>query len=134
MSRSHSALGLGLALSFMVALVATAASPVAAASLTPGYDAIPPVLPGNVGSTGYEAGRISELGDHITLAGTERDAADLPVTVVMSVWACGNGGFRETCATTPGQTFSQPITLNLYEVDSSGANPALGDLILTTTQ
>ena len=137
LSRPHSGLVLGLVLSFVFGLLATVASPASpasAADLTPGYDAIPTVLPGNVGSTGYEAGRVSELGDHITLAGTERDAADLPVTVVMSVWACGNGGFRETCSTTPGQTFDQPITLNLYEVDSSGPNPALGDLILTKTQ
>jgi hypothetical protein len=118
----------------MLTLAATGTSRVAAANVTPGYDAIPTVLPGNVGSTGYEAGRVSELGDHITLAGTERDAADLPVTVVMSVWACGNGGFRETCATTPGQTFDQPITLNLYNVDNSGPNPALGSLVLSRTQ
>jgi hypothetical protein len=126
----------GLRLAFagtaLAAALALAAGPAAAAS-NPGYNSIPATLPGNVISVGFEATSTSEFGDLITLGGTDRARADLPVTVVMSIWACQRGG-EATCDTTPGAIFNQPLTLTIYNVNNAGAIPAAGTQVLQTTQ
>jgi len=35
--------------------------------------------------------------------------------------------------TTPGTGFDHPVTINIYEVDNSGADPAVGPLIVSKT-
>ena len=120
------------AIAAVAAALALAAAPAAAAS-DPGYNNIPATLPPNVVSLGFEATSTSELGDLITLGGTDRARADLPVTVVMSIWACQHGGM-DTCSTTPGAIFNQPLTLTIYTVDNSGTVPAAGTVVLQTTQ
>jgi hypothetical protein len=120
------------AIAAVAAALAFAATPAAAAS-DPGYNNIPATLPGNVVSVGFEATSTSEFGDLITLGGTDRARADLPVTVVMSIWACQHGGM-DTCSTTPGAIFNQPLTLTIYNVNTSGAVPAAGTVVLQTTQ
>lgn len=128
------AIGVKLTLGSTMAVLALAvvAGPAAAAS-PPVYNSIPDTLPGNVVSVGFQATSTSEFGDYITFGGTERARANLPVTVVMSIWACQTGGM-DTCATTPGATFAQPLTLTIYAVDHSGAVPATGTQLLQTTQ
>jgi len=84
----------------------------------------------NVRSQCFECDRVSEFGDEVTLA----PGARLPttVTVTMSSWACQSfaGGI---CTTTPGATFSVPITLTLYAVNT--AAPTLpGPIIAQVTQ
>ncbi|MBI2776634.1 MAG: right-handed parallel beta-helix repeat-containing protein [Chloroflexi bacterium] len=83
------------------------------------YDAIPAALPGNVVSLGFEATSTSEFGDLVRLAPGPRQADS--VDVVMSSWGCETGAWSTAdCVTTPGATFSHPITLNIYATDTAG--------------
>jgi hypothetical protein len=89
------------------------------------YDNIPAPLPPNVPSLGYQATQTAEFGGLIQFAGSGRGLTQ--VTLVMSDWAL---------ASTYGSlspTWNHPITLNLYNVDNSGATPAPGSLIATQT-
>jgi hypothetical protein len=93
------------------------------------YDSTVSPQPGNLPSVGAEAYAFNELGDGITFAGTARVAKT--VTVTMSSWGCQTGSwYSNNCVTTPGTTFSLPITLNIYAAGS----PAPGALIATRTQ
>lgn len=94
------------------------------------YDNIPTPQPGNVPSVAYEANAIFEWGGQIQLAGTARQ--NPTITVLMSSWGCQSGHwYSGDCVTAPGATFSEPITLNVYNVGPGGS---VGSLIATTTQ
>ena len=114
-----------------VAALALTSGPTLAA-VPPVFSNIPTALPGNVGSVGFEATSTTELGDLIELGPGTRSSQDVPVTVVLSVWACEKGG-NATCVTTPGSTWSQPLTLTIYSVDHSGPVPAVGATVLSVT-
>ena len=91
------------------------------------YNDIPgPLLPPNVPSVGYQATQTSEFGDLIQFGGTDRSLT--VATLVFSDWALASTFLSES------PTWSHPITINLYNVDNSGANPAPGTLIDTQTQ
>lgn len=90
------------------------------------YNAIPDPLPTNVVSLGYQATSTSEFGDHIQFAPGPRSL--LNVTVTLSNWA----KFSDH-PTYGAAGFSVPMTFNLYAVDNSGANPAVGGLIGSQT-
>lgn len=92
------------------------------------YDSIPTTLPSNSPSLGYQATRTSAFGDKVTFAGTDRHLVQAAVT--LSSWACETGS-GATCVTTPGATFSHPITLNIYNVAGDGT---VGSLIGSKTQ
>jgi hypothetical protein len=94
------------------------------------YSSIPSPLPPNVVSLGYQATQTSEFGDLIQLAGTGRVLTH--VTLAMSDWALASDWPSFPGST--GPAWSHPLTLNLYTVDNSGANPAPGTLIATRTQ
>jgi len=117
----------------VVAGLATAAAIAMPAGATPPtvvYDNIPSPQPGNVPSVAYEANGISEWGGQIQLAGTARQ--NPTITVLMSSWGCQAGHwYSSDCSTTPGATFSEPITLNVYNVGGGGA---VGSLVATSTQ
>src|SRR5438132_2016954 len=81
------------------------------------YDSLPNPLPGNVPSQGFECCSASEFGDHVRIAPIPTPTLTSAV-VTMSSWACESGGFQ-TCVTTPGSTFTHPITLNIYRVDNT---------------
>ena len=107
-----------------------AAQPAGAAG-TVAYDNIPSSIPGNVSSLGYQATSTQEFGDEVNLA-----TSGTPLTsarVLMSSWGCQTGG-GATCVTTPGATFSHPITFNVYAVNNPGPNPTVGALLTTKTQ
>ncbi|MEO6398550.1 MAG: hypothetical protein ABIP13_08790, partial [Tepidiformaceae bacterium] len=94
------------------------------------YSSIPATLPGNVTSLAFEGTQASEFGDRVSfVAGSGTTLGS--VTVVLSSWGC-QAGFWQTgnCSTTPGATFTHPITLNLYQ--AGGTLP--GALIATQTQ
>ena len=93
------------------------------------YDSIPAPLPPNVPSLGYQATQTSEFGDLIQFAGTRRLQR---VTLVMSDWALASD--YPSFPGSAGPTWNHPLTLNLYNVDNSGPNPAPGTLIATRTQ
>jgi parallel beta helix pectate lyase-like protein len=112
------------------ALAAPAATAVASSPTV--YNSIPGSLPGNVLSQPFQAQQTSEFGDLVTLAPGSRNA--LSVDVIMSSWGCQTGGWStDDCLTTPGATFTHPITLNLYDVNNSGALPEPGALIASQT-
>ena len=91
------------------------------------YDSIPTPLPPNVPSLGYQATQTAEFGDNIQLAGANRTAGT--VTVTMSNWA-----LYSNYPTMNALGYMHPITLNIYTVDHSGTNPALGSKIKSITQ
>jgi len=94
------------------------------------YNNIPSPQPGNVASEAFEAQSASEFGGQIQLAGTER--SNPTVTVLMSSWGCQSGHwYSRDCSTTPRATFSEPITLNVYNLGSGGA---VGSLFTSVTQ
>jgi hypothetical protein len=94
------------------------------------YDSTVTPLPGNVPSVGAEAYSFTELGDEVTFADNTRTLRQ--VTVTLSSWGCQAGHwFTADCSTTPGATFSLPITFNVY---APGANNTAGALIASTTQ
>jgi len=117
----------------VAATLALVAAPAMAAGPT-AYRNIPSTIAGNIGSIAFQARSISEFGDLIQLGGTERSSAKLPVTVVMSIWACETGG-DVTCDTTPGAAWNQDLTLTIYAADTTGAVPvAVVPALLTKTQ
>ncbi len=80
------------------------------------YNSIPSPLPGNVASEGPEAYAFSALGDGFTLAGAPGGTLGV-ITVILSSWGCQTGAwYTNNCVTSPGATFSQPITINVYSV------------------
>lgn len=95
------------------------------------YNSIPSPLPGNVSSLGFEATSTDQFGDRIVFsAGTGRKLVS--ATQTMSSWGCESGHWTTgDCLTTPGATFSHPITLTIYNV---GVGNTPGSVIGTVTQ
>ncbi len=94
------------------------------------YDTVPHPTPSNVVSLGYAATSTSEFGDQVAFAPGPRRLRE--ITVLMSSWGCESGAwYSADCSTTPGATFSHPITVNVYAV---GPGAAVGALLATTTQ
>lgn len=106
-----------------------ACAPVAAGAAVI-YDSIPGPLPGNVPSLGYQATQTAEFGDLIQFGAAGRKLQS--VTLVMSDWALASDW--PSFPGSGGPTWSHPLTLNLYNVDNTGPNPAPGTLIATRTQ
>jgi hypothetical protein len=92
------------------------------------YDSIIDPNPGNLPSVGFEATQGYQVGNLVHFGGTARTLND--VVVQMSSWACQTGA-GATCLTTPGTTFNEPITLNIFQV-GNGITP--GALISSSTQ
>jgi hypothetical protein len=99
-----------------------------------GYDSIPQPLPGNLPSWGFEATGTSEFGNQITFGGPSGANHVGSVEVTMSSWGCETGHWITfDCSTTPGSSFTEPITLTLYNPPAAGS--ALpGSKIATVTQ
>jgi hypothetical protein len=123
---------LAVAAALVTATLTIAIVPALAASPTV-FRNIATTLPGNVPSEAFQATSTSEFGDLIQLGAGERSSANLPVTVVMSSWACQRGG-DASCSTDPGATWDQPLTLTIYNVNNDAAVPAAGTVVLQTTQ
>ena len=81
------------------------------------YDSTPAgALPGNIPSLGPEAYAFGSLGDKVTFANGPRKLTNVVVT--LSSWVCQQGTwFDKNCWTKPGATFSQPITLTIWNAD-----------------
>ena len=78
-------------------------------------------------SIAYAARSTAENGDLIAFTGTKRRLASM--TVTLEAFAK-----RSEYPTWPAGVWQTPITLKLYTVDRSGANPAPGDLIVSNTK
>jgi hypothetical protein len=101
------------------------------------FDNTTAVLPTNLASVGYQATQTAEFGAQVQFAGTARKLST--ATVTMSSWACQSGdwnvpfGTAGACVTTtPGATYSVPITFNVYA--NAAAALAHGPTIATKTQ
>jgi hypothetical protein len=123
-----------LALAAIIAAIFAFVSPAGAATtLATVYNSSTQPLPGNFPSVGAEATNFSEFGDAITLAGTQRHLNTVVVT--MSSWACQIGAWNTgDCASAPKSTFSQDVTLNIYDSPANASGVVLpGALIETMT-
>lgn len=77
------------------------------------YDSVPNPLPSSTPSLGFEAQQTAEFGAKVQFAPGERVFDN--VKVVMNSWACESGQWEQmNCTTTPGATFQQELTLNIY--------------------
>ncbi len=101
------------------------------------YTSIPSPLPPHVISEGPEAYAFSEIGDGLIFTpGSNRLVTK--VTVILDDWACTSGhwynpaGTADSCVTTPGATFSQPVTLHIYTVNPT-VPPSAGTLLASQT-
>ncbi|HEV3309753.1 MAG TPA: hypothetical protein VG815_04470 [Chloroflexota bacterium] len=122
-----------LALSVLVPLVGVPFRGTAQASSTVIYTSIPSPLPDNLPSLGFQSAHTSEFGNQVNFGGSDR-VLDT-VTVTLSSQACQTGG-GSTCVTTPGATFSEPVTFNIYNPPTTGPGgtyPAPGSMIATQT-
>ena len=104
-----------------IAAVMLLSMPVASAATETIFDYIPSPLPDNVASYSYESWGVAEAGDGISFSTSGPQTLD-NAKVVVSSWACqtGTGWAADNtvpCVTTPGSTFTMPITLNLYTPD-----------------
>ena len=94
------------------------------------YDSTVSPLPPNQPSVGFLAQHAAEFGDKVTFAGTTRSLTD--VTVTLSTHGCQSGqGNLPNCLTTPGATFSWPITFTIY---GAPAGDAVGPVLAQVTQ
>jgi hypothetical protein len=96
------------------------------------YNSIPSPLPGNLPSLGYQATQTTEFGNEITTVRPNSPEKLKSFSVTMSSWACETGSATDgTCAiNNKGDTFREPITLNLYNASTGGVP---GSLIATQT-
>ena len=94
------------------------------------YDSLISPIPGSLESTSFGGTGATEYGNQIVFGGSARVLDNVVVT--LDSFACQTGsGFTTSCASTPGATFTEPVTLNVYNV---GANNAVGSLIVSETQ
>jgi hypothetical protein len=112
-------------LSILVALVATFALAGSASAAPAGglrtsviYSSlVSSPLHGNMPSVGAEAYAVNEFGNAVTFSASKSRSLS-SVVVTMSSWGCQSGHWTSgDCLTTPGATFSVPITFNLYAAD-----------------
>jgi hypothetical protein len=106
--RRSMAVSIGLAAAILpvtsVFAATTASSNVLYNSLVPS--------PGNLPSVGFEATQASQFGNEIKLT---RSAKAATVVVTMDSWGCQSGTWTaDTCSTTAGSKFNEPITLNIF--------------------
>src|SRR5579862_2703960 len=80
------------------------------------YNSLVP-SPGNLPSVGFEATQAAQFGNEITLT---RSAKAATVVVTMDSWGCQSGSWTDdTCSTTPGSKFNEPITLNIFHAPAT---------------
>jgi hypothetical protein len=76
------------------------------------YDSLPDPLPVSLTSQNFQARRAAEFGQQIQFAGTDR-ALDV-VTIGMVTWGYYSKYFQ---VGTPGDSWTHPVTLNVYAVN-----------------
>ena len=74
-------------------------------------------------SLGAEAYSFRELGNAVTFSPSQNRSLS-SVVVTMSSWGCQAGHWTTgDCLTTPGATFSEPITFNVYTANGTTLTP-----------
>jgi len=110
------------------AIVAATAITAGSASAAIVFNNLPKPKQGNVPSLGFESDSVSEMGAQVDFGHATTPTS---VSVEMASWACGNLQGGRACETTPGATFTWPMTLNIYNV---GAKNQPGSLIKSVTE
>jgi hypothetical protein len=129
--RARPLVALLLACAAVLGLTATTASASVPRSVL--YTSTAPGV-GNIPSVGVEAYSFNQIGDEVLL---RRVAKLKSVWVQLSDWACQSGSWDQgNCATTPGATFTTPITLNIYRASTTDSNGVTtpGPLLATVTK
>ena len=112
----------------VLSLIAVAAGMLHAQTI---YTSIPVPVPIQVQAIGPEGYGFAELGDGLIFTvGTGR-LLDT-VKVILSTQACQSGTVQSGCVSTPGFSFNQSITVNIYPV-LPGSPPQPGALLATKT-
>jgi hypothetical protein len=93
-----------------LAHAATPATPAIPSSVV--YESTPVKGTVSIPSEGPEAYSFNQIGNEVILR--PHSAAIRHISVTMVSWACQNGSWDSGCSTTPGATFTTPITLDLY--------------------
>lgn len=116
------------AIGILVAICCAAIVPSVASAGTV-YNNFPSPPEKNLPSVGFEATSTSEFGGEVGLpALTAR--RNPTITVGMSTWACQSGTWSDNNCKGSG-TFSEPVTLNVYEV---GAGDTVGTKLTSVTK
>ena len=132
-ARARRALAIFASTSLAFGAAVVTATPAGAATGPAVYSAVPAPSPPNVPSIGFQATQTDEFGDEVGLVSHATPLAT--ARVLMSSWGCESGTWNGgDCATTPGLTFSVPITFNVYAVNNSVSPPAPGALLGSRTQ
>jgi len=130
LTRASALISAGALALFGLAAVESATPAHAADPTVVVYDTIPSPLPASLTSLGYQATKTAEWGVQVGLAGSDRQVAS--VTAALSTYACETGQWNSAdCLSTPGDTWTHPITVNLYQV-GDGSTP--GALIASSTE
>jgi hypothetical protein len=101
------------------------------------YDSLPGIPPGSNGQPGgvvsssYFANEFSQWGDYIRF--TPGSWALNSATVTMANYAPFSDWASDPRYSGNSTSWSHPITLNVYNVDHSGATPGVGSLIASST-
>lgn len=98
------------------------------------YNSVISPLPGNLDSLGFESLAFNELGNAVKFS-TNGNHNLTKVVITMSSWGCASGswGPSATCNTPEDASFAQPITLNIYNPTTDGANPGAKIASVTKT-
>jgi uncharacterized repeat protein (TIGR01451 family) len=99
------------------------------------YNSIPDPQPASSPSLGYQATQTNEFGDYIKFAGTDRTLVG--ADVMLNSWACQTGNWYDGTCANPDPTstgYTHPVTLTVYNVDTSGPTPVVGSAITSVTQ
>jgi len=115
------------AIGVLVTVAAVAAIVPAAGNAEVVYNNFPVPAEKNISSVGFEATSTAELGGEVGLPALT--ARRNPTVIVgMSTWACQTGTWYDNnCKSAAGSKFTEPVTLNIYEVgpgDTVGAKLA----------
>jgi hypothetical protein len=110
---------------FPATAFASGSNPILYSSLVPS--------PGNLPSIGFEATQAAQFGTEITLT---RSAVIANVVVAMDSWGCQSGSWtNDTCSTTPGSKFNEPITLNIFRAPANpNTTPSPSTVLLSVTK
>jgi hypothetical protein len=130
--RARPLVALLLACGAVLGLTATTASASVPRSVL--YTSTAPGV-GNIPSVGVEAYGFNQIGDEVIL---RRVAKIKSVAVQLSSWTCQSGAwYAGDCSTTPGATYTTPITLNIYRASSTDpitGETTPGGLLATVTK
>ncbi|GIG54210.1 S-layer homology domain-containing protein [Demequina activiva] len=95
------------------------------------FSSLPAEAPASYPSIGFNARSTLAVGDIVELAGANRMLDQIEVS--LNSWACESGTGAE-CVSTPGSSYTHPVTATVYAVDGEGAAAAPSAVLAELTQ